>query len=60
MENTDLRGVQAISLPGQVLDDAFYTDGRHEELVDLIPEVNGPLGIHPWDDDQKLLDMLAQ
>ena len=33
----------------------FYTDGRHEELVALGPEVRMALGIKPWDDQERLL-----
>lgn len=29
-------------------DDAFYDDGRHQELVDLAPIVDQALGIRPW------------
>ncbi len=36
-------------------DDAFYDDGRHQELVDLLPLVYLPLGIKPWDDDEAML-----
>lgn len=28
----------------------FYRDGRHEELVSLLPEVTMPLSIEPWED----------
>jgi hypothetical protein len=39
--------------------EAFYTDGRHQELVDLLPEVHRALGIKPWeDDDAKLAEAL--
>ena len=34
---------------------AFYEDGRHGELVELIPEVYPILGIKPWDDDLAML-----
>ncbi len=36
-------------------DDAFYDDGRHEELVDLLPIVNQALGIRPWNDGHAML-----
>jgi hypothetical protein len=38
-------------------DEAFYYDGRHAELVELIPPVHRPLGIRPWEDaDAKLAE----
>ena len=33
----------------------FYDDGRHQELVDLLPEVHRALGIRPWDDSRERL-----
>lgn len=29
---------------------AFYTDGRHEELIALAQDIDRVLGIRPWDD----------
>ena len=40
-------------------DETFY-DSRHEELVELIPEVCLPLGIKPWENAEAILrDLLA-
>jgi hypothetical protein len=36
-------------------DDAFYSDGRHEELVTLSAEINRVLGIRPWEDAEAIL-----
>jgi hypothetical protein len=36
-------------------DQAFYDDGRHQELVDLAPEVNRALGIKLWHDAHEML-----
>jgi len=36
-------------------DDAFYHDGRHEELLTLLPLVHLPLGIRPWLDGRAML-----
>ena len=36
--------------------DDFYDDGRHHELVALMPEVNAALGIMPWKDDVAALE----
>ncbi len=36
-------------------DDAFYDDGRHQELVDLLPIVHSALGISPWEDSRARL-----
>jgi hypothetical protein len=33
----------------------FYEDGRHHELVDLLPVVHLALGIKPWDDGYEML-----
>ena len=33
----------------------FYTDGRHEELIELASEVDQALGIKPWMDDLAIL-----
>ncbi len=30
----------------QTNDETFYEDGRHQELVSLLPTVNNALGIH--------------
>ena len=40
-------------------DRSFYNDGRHQELVDLLPIINQALGIKPWHDmDAMLRDAL--
>jgi hypothetical protein len=31
-------------------DEAFYTDGRHHELVSLLPVISAALDIKPWED----------
>lgn len=36
-------------------DEAFYTDGRHEELQALMIEVYPVLGIRPWMDADRIL-----
>ena len=36
-------------------EDAFYRDGRHQELVELLPTVHKALGIKPWDNDYAML-----
>ena len=28
----------------------FYTDGRHQELLAILPVINRALSIRPWDD----------
>ena len=36
-------------------DRSFYTDGRHDELCELVSEVYSALGIKPWDDQMASL-----
>ena len=36
-------------------DTRFYTDGRHDEMLQIGPEVRQALGIRPWDDDDQIL-----
>jgi hypothetical protein len=31
-------------------DQPFYSDGRHQELVDLLPEVHRAFGLKLWED----------
>lgn len=31
-------------------DQSFYSDGRHEELVTLLPIIHQALGVRPWQD----------
>jgi hypothetical protein len=37
-------------------DQSFYEDGRHEELLAILPEVHAALGIKPWHDDRDMLE----
>jgi protein-disulfide isomerase-like protein with CxxC motif len=39
----------------QTRENAFYHDGRHQELVDLLHPVHQALGIKPWDDSSEML-----
>lgn len=36
-------------------DDTFHVDGRHQELLKLLPIVHHSLGIKPWHDDRAML-----
>lgn len=36
-------------------DQSFYADGRHEELVELLPVVSRALGLKPWHDSHRLI-----
>ena len=36
-------------------DEAFYEDGRHEELLKLLPIVHHALGIKLWEDGRAML-----
>lgn len=36
-------------------DGSFYEDGRHEELVTLLPIINQALGIRPWEDGDVII-----
>jgi hypothetical protein len=37
-------------------DQAFYRDGRHNELTKLVGEVHPALGIRPWEDSTAMLE----
>lgn len=41
-------------------DDSFYEDGRHEELVRLLPGVHAALGIAPWEDGDDVIRAALQ
>lgn len=36
-------------------DQSFYSDGRHEELCNLLPIINEALGIRPWQDSDTII-----
>ena len=36
-------------------DSAFYSDGRHQELLALVGQAHPALGIRPWDDGEAKL-----
>lgn len=58
VELLDAHTAALTGLPG---DHSFYSDGRHRELVDLLPQVTIPLDIEPWEDARAILgDLLAQ
>jgi len=37
-------------------DQSFYSDGRHEELVTLLPIIHQAMDIKPWEDSFAIVD----